>query len=119
YALLALTPLWWLWTSAVFFVAQVALAAVLPMWIAPLFYRLTPLADARLGERLLAVARRAGVEAIGVFVADQSRKSRTANAAVVGLGRTRRIVLFATLLGGFPPKKMAKSTIRRVRHHVH
>src|SRR5438445_3245488 len=76
YALLALTPLWWLWTSAVFFVAQVALAAVLPIWIAPLFYRLTPLADARLGERLLAVARRAGVEAIGVFVADQSPTSR-------------------------------------------
>src|SRR5438445_11340319 len=119
YALLALTPLWWLWTSAVFFVAQVALAAVLPIWIAPLFYRLTPLADARLGERLLAVARRAGVEAIGVFVADQSRKSRTANAAVVGLGRTRRIVLFDTLLSDFPLEEIESVLAHELGHHVH
>ena len=119
YALLALTPLWWLWTSAVFFVAQVALAAVLPIWIAPLFYRLTPLADARLGERLLAVACRAGVEAIGVFVADQSRKSRTANAAVVGLGRTRRIVLFDTLLSDFPPEEIESVLAHELGHHVH
>src|SRR5437773_1402806 len=97
----------------------VALAAVLPMWIAPLFYRLTPLTDGRLGERLLAVARRAGVEAIGVFVADQSRKSRTANAAVVGLGRTRRIVLFDTLLSDFPPEEIESVLAHELGHHVH
>src|SRR2546427_348734 len=98
YALLAVTPLWWLVAAAIFIGAQVALTAVLPVWIVPLFYRLVPLADDRLRERLLALARRAGVDAIGVFVADQSRKSRTANAAVVGLGRTRRIIRFDTLL---------------------
>ncbi len=119
YALLALTPLWWLWASVVFFVAQVALTAVLPIWIAPLFYRLTPLADARLGERLLTLARRVGVEAIGVFVADQSRKSRTANAAVVGLGRTRRIVLFDTLLAEFPPEEIESVLAHELGHHVH
>jgi len=118
YALLALTPLWWLWAAAVFFVAQVALTAVLPIWIAPLFYRLTPLADERLGARLLALARRAGVEAIGVFVADQSRKSRTANAAVVGLGRTRRIVLFDTLLADFPPEEIESVLAHELGHHV-
>src|SRR5439155_1576461 len=87
YALLAVTPLWWLVAAAIFIGAQVALTAVLPVWIVPLFYRLVPLADDRLRERLLALARRAGVDAIGVFVADQSRKSRTANAAVVGHDR--------------------------------
>jgi STE24 endopeptidase len=119
YALLALTPLWWLWASAVVFVAQVALTAVLPIWIAPLFYRLTPLADEGLRERLLALARRAGVEAIGVFVADQSRKSRTANAAVVGLGRTRRIVLFDTLLADFPAAEIESVLAHELGHHVH
>ncbi|PYN16503.1 MAG: hypothetical protein DME05_08235 [Candidatus Rokuibacteriota bacterium] len=73
----------------------------------------------RLGERLLAVARRAGVEAIGVFVADQSRKSRTANAAVVGLGRTRRIVLFDTLLSDFPPEEIESVLAHELGHHVH
>src|SRR6266849_2159370 len=53
YALLALTPLWWLVTAAVFVAAQVAMTAVLPIWIVPLFYRLTPLADSGLRDRLL------------------------------------------------------------------
>jgi len=101
------------------FIAQVALTAVLPIWIAPLFYRLTPLADERLGERLLTLARRAGVEAVGVFVADQSRKSRTANAAVVGLGRTRRIVLFDTLTARFTPEEIESVLAHELGHHVH
>src|SRR2546428_6361694 len=106
YALLRATPLWWLWAAAAFLAANVALAFVFPVWIAPLFYRLTPLADAGLSERLLALARRAGVPAVGVWIADQSRKSRTANAAVVGLGRTRRIVLFGTLPPRFTPEEV-------------
>lgn len=119
YALLAHTPLWWLAAAAVFLVARVALTAVLPVWILPLFYRLTPLDDDRLGERLLALARRAGVDAIGVFVADHSRKSRTANAAVVGLGRTRRIILFDTLLADFPPEEIESVLAHELGHHVH
>src|SRR3989454_1118376 len=106
YALLRATPLWWLWAAAVFLAANVALAFVFPVWIVPLFYRLTPLADAELRERLLTLARRAGVPAVGVWIADQSRKSRTANAAVIGLGRTRRIVLFDTLAARFTPDEI-------------
>src|SRR5439155_1270042 len=60
YALLELTPFWWLVAAVVFFAAQVALTAVLPVWIVPLFYRLVPLADDGLRERLLALARRSG-----------------------------------------------------------
>src|SRR5436309_7484415 len=66
YALLRATPLWWLWAAAAFLAANVALAFVFPVWIAPLFYRLTPLADAGLSERPRAPARRAGVPAAGV-----------------------------------------------------
>jgi STE24 endopeptidase len=119
YALLALTPLWWLATAAVFIGAQIALTAVLPIWIIPLFYRLTRLADDGLRDRLLALARRAGVAAIGVFVADQSRKSRTANAAVVGLGRTRRIILFDTLLAEFSPDEIESVLAHELGHHAH
>src|SRR6266545_4265721 len=111
--------LWWLVASAVFVAARIALTAVLPVWIVPLFYRLVPLADDGLRERLLALARRAGVDAIGVFVADQSRKSRTANAAVVGLGRTRRIILFDTLLADFPPEEIESVLAHELGHHVH
>src|SRR4030095_10341476 len=119
HACLALTPRWWLITAAVFFAAQIAMTAVLPIWIVPLFYRLTPLADGDLRDRLLALARRAHVDAIGVFVADQSRKSRTANAAVVGLGRTRRIILFDTLLANFTPEEIEVVLAHELGHHVH
>ena len=119
YALLELTPFWWLVAAVVFFAAQVALTAVLPVWIVPLFYRLVPLADDGLRERLLALARRAGVDTIGVFVADQSKKSRTANAAVVGLGRTRRIILFGTLLADFPGEEIEWVLAHELGHHVH
>src|SRR6266571_3489160 len=63
-------------------------------------------AKAALLSGALALARRAGVRAVGVWIADQSRKSRTANAAVVGLGRTRRIVLFDTLTARFTPEEI-------------
>jgi STE24 endopeptidase len=119
YALLALTPLWWIAAAAIFIAAQIAMAALVPIWIVPLFYRLTPLADSGLRDRLLALARRAGVAAIGVFVADQSRKSRTANAAVVGLGRTRRIILFDTLLAEFRPEEIESVLAHELGHHAH
>ena len=119
YALLALTPLWWIVAAAIFIAAQIAMAALVPIWIVPLFYRLTPLADSGLRDRLLALARRAGVAAIGVFVADQSRKSRTANAAVVGLGRTRRIILFDTLLAEFRPDEIESVLAHELGHHAH
>ena len=78
YALLRLTPLWWLAAAALAFAFAIALTAVLPIWILPMFFRLTPLADTTLRTRLLALAERAGVSAVGVWIADQSRKSRTA-----------------------------------------
>jgi STE24 endopeptidase len=119
YALLRAAPhWWWLAASAAFLAIYVVLALALPVWIVPLFYRLTPLADEPLRARLLTLARRVGVPAIGVWVADQSRKSRTANAAVLGLGRTRRILLFDTLLD-FEPREVESVLAHELAHHVH
>jgi Zn-dependent protease with chaperone function len=119
YALLRVTTWWWLIAAAVFFVVGIALAALFPVLVVPLFYRMTRLADAALERRLLGLAQRAGVAAIGVWVLDQSRKSRTANAAVVGLGRTRRIILFDTLATGFREDEVAAVLAHELGHHVH
>jgi len=119
YGLLRLTPWWWLIAAAVFFVVGIALAALFPVLIVPLFYRLTRLADPALERRLLGLAERAGVAAIGVWVVDESRKSRTANAAVVGLGRTRRIILFDTLATGFAEDEVEAVLAHELGHHVH
>lgn len=119
YALLRATALWWLFMAALAFVFAIALTAVLPVWVLPLFHRLTPLADDALRARLLALAGRAGVPALGVWVADQSRKSRTANAAVIGLGRTRRILLYDTLTTSFRPEEIEAVLAHELGHHVH
>lgn len=120
YGLLRLTPAWWwLGAATVFFVVGIALAALFPVLVVPLFYRLTRLADPALEARLLALAGLAGVAAIGVWVVDESRKSRTANAAVVGLGRTRRIILFDTLATGFREEEVEAVLAHELGHHVH
>jgi STE24 endopeptidase len=119
YAALHYTAWWWLWAAGAFLLAYVVMTAIVPVWVLPLFYRLRPLEPGPLRERLLALARRVGVPAMDVIVADQSRKSRTANAAVVGLGRTRRILLFDTLLQQFTPEQIESVLAHELGHHVH
>lgn len=71
---------------------------VAPLVLEPLFNRFAPLADAELVASLRALADRAGVPIRDVLVADASRRTRKVNAYVSGLGRTRRVVVFDTLL---------------------
>jgi len=119
YALLRSTPWWWMWAAAALFAGQVLIAFVTPVWLVPIFYRLIPLPEGdELRSRLLGLAERAGVPAIGVYIADQSRRSRTANAAVVGLGRTRRIILFDTLVKEFQPDEVEAVLAHELGHHA-
>ncbi len=118
YALLRLTPWWWLWGALALLAQSVLVTLVAPVWLAPLFYRLRPLDDAALRDRLVALGDRAGVPVLGVWVADQSRRSRTANAAVMGLGRTRRIVVFDTLLAAFTAEEIEAVLAHELGHHA-
>jgi STE24 endopeptidase len=119
YGLMRLTPWWWLWGAAIFLAGYAALALVAPIWLVPLFYRLTPLPDGVLKTRLHALANRVGVPVTGIWVVDQSRKSRTANAAVTGLARTRRILLFDTLLSAFAPDEIEAVVAHELAHQRH
>jgi STE24 endopeptidase len=119
YALLRADPArWWLWAGTILAAGTVLLAAVVPIWLVPLFYRLTPLEDAALRARILALAGRMNVRAAEVAVADFSRKGRVANAAVVGLGRTRRILVSDTLVEGFPPEEVEVVLAHELGHHA-
>ncbi len=119
YGLLRWSPWWWLWSAGIFLGGYALLALVAPVWLVPLFYRLTPLPDGPLKSRLLALAARVGVPVTGVWVVDQSRKSRTANAAVTGLGRTRRILLFDTLLDTFAADEVEAVLAHELAHQLH
>ena len=119
YALLRATPWWWLWSALAVLVVSVLVTLVAPVWLVPIFYRLTPLPDGELRDRLVALAQRLGVPVLDVSVTDQSRKSRTANAAVTGLGRTRRIILFDTLANDFTADEVEAVLAHELGHHVH
>ena len=119
YGLLRATPWWWLWGALCFLGGHAVLAVVAPVWLVPLFYRLTPLPDGGLRDRLLGLAGRAGVPVLDVWVADHSRKSRAANAAVLGLAGTRRILLFDTLVDTFTADEVETVLAHELAHQVH
>jgi Zn-dependent protease with chaperone function len=92
-------PRWWPLIAAVGAIGLVALLTfVAPVLLEPVFSRFRPLDDKRLADELRALADRAGVPIRDVLVADASRRTTKSNAYVSGLGRTRRVVLWDTLL---------------------
>ncbi len=99
YALFRLLPDWW-WIAASigWFVLLVLMSKITPAVIVPLFYKLRPLTDRDLADRLMALAHRCGVRITRVFEIRLSKETKKANAAVIGLGSERRIVIGDTLL---------------------
>jgi STE24 endopeptidase len=89
---------WALVAGGAFAAAVLLLSFVAPVVLEPLFSRFEPLDDGQLSEALLELAERAGVPVREVLVADASRRTTKLNAYVSGLGATRRVVLFDTLL---------------------
>jgi STE24 endopeptidase len=95
-----LFPSWWPLVAVLgAFVLVLLLVFVAPLVLEPIFNQFRPLDDPDLADRLRALARRAGVPIRDVLVADASRRTRKHNAYVSGIGSTRRVVLFDTLLG--------------------
>jgi STE24 endopeptidase len=89
---------WWLIAAAGWFVLSVLISKIAPVVIVPLFYKTVPLQAHDLADRLLALAGRCGVRVQRVFEIKLSQETNKANAAVIGWGRNRRIVIGDTLL---------------------
>lgn len=97
---------WWLVAWGLGIVVSLILGFLAPVLLAPLFFRFTPLRDAALRARFEALATKAGVPVLGVYEMGASAKTRRSNAAVMGLSRTRRIVITDTLLRAFTPEEI-------------
>ncbi len=115
YALVRTTGLWWIWGWLLVVAFVVGLGFLYPVVIAPIFNTFTPLDDELLVARVQRIADIAGVEVGGTYVADESRRSRRDNAYVAGLGRTRRVVLFDTLLE-HPPQVVEQVVAHEIGH---
>lgn len=88
----------WAWVWIFLSLVQVVLLFVAPVWLMPLFFKFTPLAEGDLRSAIEAYAKKVGFQLSGIFVVDGSRRSNKANAFFTGFGRTRRIALFDTLV---------------------
>ena len=119
-ALRATGDLWWLWAAAGMLVFSVLLSNLAPILIMPLFNKYVPLGDEHkdLAERLLALARRANTKVRGVFKFDMSKRTKSANAALTGIGNTRRIVLGDTLINEFSTDEIETVLAHELGHHV-
>ena len=120
YVLLAIQPqLWWLWVGLVLLFFTVIMANLAPILLLPLFYKFTPLPEGELTQRLLKLAEQAKTRVRGVFAMQMSHKTTAANAALMGLGNTRRIVVGDTMLDRYTPDEIEVVLAHELGHHVH
>lgn len=110
---------WWLIAALCFGLVLILLAQLAPVLLLPVFYRFKPLDRPALAARLVSLAERAGARVVGVFEWQLSDRTRKANAALTGIGRTRRILLSDTLLAQHSDDEIEVVLAHELAHHVH
>lgn len=110
---------WWLMAAGLFAAAGVLLTRVAPVLLLPMFYQFRPLEREALRDRLLSLTVRAGVPVLGAFEWGLGEKTTRANAALVGAGRTRRIIVSDTLLKNYTDDEIEVILAHEIAHHVH
>jgi STE24 endopeptidase len=108
---------WWLWLSLIMVVFTVVLSNLFPVLILPLFYKMTPMGNEQLKIKIENLCTKAGIRLKGVYNIDLSSKSTKANAAVVGLGNTKRILLGDTLVSGYSEEEIMPVIAHEMTHY--
>jgi STE24 endopeptidase len=120
YGLIRVSPqFWWVYAWLAFIVLFVVFAQIAPVVLFPLFYRFIPLENEELKSRLVRLSEAAGTRVRGVYEWKLSEKSKKANAALTGLGNTRRIILSDTLLQNYSEDEIEAVLAHELGHHVH
>ncbi|HEX8978907.1 MAG TPA: M48 family metallopeptidase [Parasulfuritortus sp.] len=110
---------WWLWVWLMWMTFNLLVLAIYPTFIAPIFNKFTPLEDASLRSRIERLLDRAGFRASGVFVMDGSKRSSHGNAYFTGLGQSKRIVFFDTLLEQLDADQTEAVLAHELGHYKH
>ncbi len=101
YSLNKFNLMWWLPFAIILFVISVVLARIVPVIILPIFYKITPIENEELKERIQKNAKDAGIIVENVYKFDMSKNTKKANAAFTGIGKSKRILLGDTLLDSY------------------
>jgi STE24 endopeptidase len=113
---------WWFWLWCFFLAFTIFITYIAPYVIEPLFNKFTPVEDGSLRSRIIALASDVGINVSKVLKMDQSKRSRHTNAYFTGIGRTKRIILFDTLLEVMKPDEVLAVLAHEIghwkRHHL-
>ncbi len=110
---------WWLAAGLVFAALVIAMVNLAPILLLPIFYSVKPLDREALRTRLLTLAERAGARVLGAYEWGLGDKTKKANAALTGIGATRRILVSDTMLAQYSDEEIEVVLAHELAHHVH
>jgi STE24 endopeptidase len=108
--------LWWLWAWAIFLAFQLLMTVIYPTVIAPIFNKFTPIEDSDLEKVIRELAEREGISVTGIFQMDAGKRSRHTNAYFSGLGKSKRIVLYDTLIASHNKEEILGVLAHEIGH---
>ena len=107
---------WWFWGWAFFTLFQVVMLWLYPVLIAPLFNKFEPIKDESLKGKIVALLSKAGLQAKGIYQVDEGKRSKHTNAYFTGIGKTKRIVLYDTLLSSHTQEEIVSVLAHEIGH---
>ena len=119
YTIMVGFELWWLWSFLFIFGVIILVNMLFPTVRALLFDKLTPLEDGELRESIEALMEKTGFNSSGIFVSDASKRDSRLNAYFGGLGKTKRVVLFDTLIEKLSKKELLAVLGHELGHFAH
>jgi len=109
--------IWWLPFATIMFFISVVLSQIFPILIFPIFYKITPIENEELKERITKLARDANLKVENVYKFNMSKNTKKANAAFTGLGKTKRIILGDTLLESYSTQEIETVIAHELGHY--
>jgi STE24 endopeptidase len=108
---------WWLPFAVIMFFISVVLSQIFPILILPIFYKVSPIEDELLKEKIQSLGQRAGIKVENVYKFNMSKNTKKANAAFTGLGKTKRIILGDTLLENYSVEEIESVIAHELGHY--
>ena len=110
---------WWLWTAGFYLFFSLVIARIFPVFIIPLFYKLTKLEDENLRQDILRLTKKANIKILDIYRIGLGEKTRKANAALTGVGSSKRVLFSDTLLDNYTSDEIQVTLAHELAHHKH
>ena len=116
FVLRSFSTTWWIWIACFWFIVTIVIAKITPIVLLPLFFKYSPVAD-KLKENIMSLSKKCNIKIIDVYKIDFSKKTNKLNAAVIGIGNTRRVILADNLIESFTDEEVEGVLCHEFGHH--